>query len=259
MTRKKVKLFYIANDSARKATFKKRKKGLLKKVSELSTLCGIDACAIVYSPYDNQPDVWPSHHGVQRIVSQFKRMPEMEQSKKMVNQDSFIRQRIMKSNDQLKKQRKDNREKEMTALMFQTLVGRSLRPFDMMDLNDLGWTIEQYLKDIYKFQSDINNKMAMVAGSSSSSSLAVAATATALLAPALPLPPPLPPRVMQNVVDSSQAATAAAGSSSGGFDLMEKQPWFMDLMSPQASLGGDMMLPLGDSCHTPLWSNNFLP
>ncbi|KAK1570521.1 hypothetical protein Q3G72_003062 [Acer saccharum] len=255
MTRKKVKLCYIVNDSARKATFKKRKKGLLKKVSELSTLCGIDACAIVYSPYDNQPDVWPSHHGVQRIVSQFKRMPEMEQSKKMVNQDSFLRQRIMKSNDQLKKQMKDNREKEMTELMFQTLVGRSLHPFNIMDLNDLGWTIDQYLKDIHKFQSDTNNRMSLAAGSSSSSSSAAAA---ALLAP----PPPPPDHgVMRNVGENSQAAAAAAaaGNSSGGFEQMEKQPWFMDLMSPQVNFGGDIMLPFGDTFHTPLWSNKFLP
>ncbi|KAK2658175.1 hypothetical protein Ddye_004708 [Dipteronia dyeriana] len=249
MTRKKVKLCYIVNDSARKATFKKRKKGLLKKVSELSTLCGIDACAIVYSPYDNQPEVWPSHHGVQRIVSQFKRMPEMEQSKKMVNQDSFLRQRIVKSNDQLKKQMKDNREKEMTELMFQTLVGRSLHPFNIMDLNDLVWTIDQYLKDIRKFQSDTNNRMSLAAGSSSSSS------AAALLAP----PPPPPDHgVMKNVGENSQAA-AAGNSTSGGFEQMEKQPWFMDLMSPQVNFGGDIMLPFGDTCHTPLWSNKFLP
>ena len=103
MTRKKVKLAYISNDSARKATFKKRKKGLMKKVSELSTLCGIEACAIVYSPYDAQPEVWPSPIMVQRVLSQFKNMPEMEQSKKMVNQEHFLRQRIGKANEQLKK------------------------------------------------------------------------------------------------------------------------------------------------------------
>ena len=85
MTRKKVKLAYIVNDSARKATFKKRKRGLMKKVSELSTLCGIEACAIVFSPYDAQPELWPSPIGVQRVLSQFKKMPEMEQSKKMVH------------------------------------------------------------------------------------------------------------------------------------------------------------------------------
>ncbi|KAK3222411.1 hypothetical protein Dsin_009436 [Dipteronia sinensis] len=60
MTRK-VKLWYMAKDSARKATFRKRKKGLWKKVSELSsTLCGIDVCAIVYNPYDNQPSRGPN-------------------------------------------------------------------------------------------------------------------------------------------------------------------------------------------------------
>lgn len=85
MTRKKVKLAYIANDSARKATYKKRKRGLMKKVSELSTLCGIEACAIIFSPYDSQPELWPSPIGVQRVLSQFKKMPEMEQSKKMVS------------------------------------------------------------------------------------------------------------------------------------------------------------------------------
>ena len=39
----------------------------MKKVSELSTLCGIEACAIVYSPYDAQPEVWPSPIVVQHV------------------------------------------------------------------------------------------------------------------------------------------------------------------------------------------------
>ncbi|CAK9328457.1 unnamed protein product [Citrullus colocynthis] len=149
MTRKKVKLAYIANDSARKATFKKRKRGLMKKVSELSTLCGIEACAIVFSPYDSQPELWPSPIGVQRVLSQFKKMPEMEQSKKMVNQETFLRQRIAKANEQLKKMRKDNREKEITRLMFQSLAAtKGLHGLNMLDLNDLGWLIDQNLKDI---------------------------------------------------------------------------------------------------------------
>ncbi|XP_050384409.1 agamous-like MADS-box protein AGL80 [Argentina anserina] len=148
MTRKKVNLTYITNDSARKATFKKRKKGLMKKVSELTTLCDIDACAIVYSPYDSQPDVWPSPLGVHRVLAQFKTMPEMEQSKKMVNQESFLRQRINKAQEQLKKQKKDNREKDMTRVMFQSLTGKTLQGLTMSDLTDLGWVIDQYLKDI---------------------------------------------------------------------------------------------------------------
>lgn len=84
------------------------------------------------------------------MLSQFKKVPEMEQSKKMVNQDSFLRQRIAKANEQLKKQRKDNREKEITQVMFQSLTGKALLNLNMMDLNDLGWLIEQNLKEICK-------------------------------------------------------------------------------------------------------------
>ncbi|XP_062083473.1 agamous-like MADS-box protein AGL80 isoform X2 [Humulus lupulus] len=121
MTRKKVKLAYINNDSSRKATFKKRKKGLLKKVSELSTLCAVDACAIIYSPYEAQPAVFPSTAGVNRILARFKKMPEIEQSKKMVNQEAFLKQKIGKVNEQVKKLRKENREKEMNRLMYSNL------------------------------------------------------------------------------------------------------------------------------------------
>ncbi|XWS42274.1 hypothetical protein CRYUN_Cryun16bG0001000 [Craigia yunnanensis] len=124
MTRKKVKLAYITNDSSRKATYRKRKKGLRKKVSELSTLCGIKACVVIYHPYESQSEVWPSPIGVQRVLSEFKKLPEMKQSKKMVNQESFLRRRIAKGNEQLKKQCKDNREKEMTQVMFQNLAGK---------------------------------------------------------------------------------------------------------------------------------------
>ncbi|KAF4359396.1 hypothetical protein F8388_009809 [Cannabis sativa] len=121
MTRKKVKLAYINNDSSRKATYKKRKKGLMKKVSELSTLCGVDACAIIYNPYDTQPEVYPSPAGVHRIVTKFKKMPEIEQSKKMVNQETFLKQKISKVSEQVKKLKKENRDKEMNRLLYGNL------------------------------------------------------------------------------------------------------------------------------------------
>lgn len=122
----------------------------MKKVSELSTLCGIDACAIIYSPYDTSPEVWPNTIGAQRVLAEFKRMPEMEQSKKMVNQESFIRQRIAKASEQLKKQSKENREKEMTEIMYQGLTGKGLQNLNLGDLNDLGWVIDQNLKEVNK-------------------------------------------------------------------------------------------------------------
>lgn len=94
---------------------------MLKKIGELSTLCGIEACAIVYGPDDLEPEAWPSDKGVQKVLGKFRTMPELEQSKKMVNQESFIGQRIMKSNEQMMKVMKENREKEITIFLIHCL------------------------------------------------------------------------------------------------------------------------------------------
>ncbi|EEF40630.1 mads box protein, putative [Ricinus communis] len=51
---------FITNVSVRRMTFRQRRAGLLKKLKELATLCGIVACAIIFSAYDSSPDVWPS-------------------------------------------------------------------------------------------------------------------------------------------------------------------------------------------------------
>ncbi|XP_075107289.1 agamous-like MADS-box protein AGL80 [Nicotiana tabacum] len=240
MTRKKVKLAFITNDSARKATFKKRKKGLIKKVSELSTLCGIDACAIIYSPYENQPEVWPNTMGTQRVLVEFKRMPEMEQSKKMVNQESFIRQRIAKASEQLKKQSKENREKEMTEVMYQYLAGKGLQNLNLVDLNDLGWVIDQNLKEINKRIEAFKN-----GASTSSSSAAVVSQAAA--------PPPVEQKLVVEL----------------GLEGMQRTQteWFNDWMNNNTSeqqIGfghGDEMIMhnFSDNHNTSVWPNAFFP
>ncbi|PQQ13955.1 agamous-like MADS-box protein AGL80 [Prunus yedoensis var. nudiflora] len=96
MTRKKIDLAYIKNDVARKTTFKKRKSGLMKKVSELSILCGTDACAVIYGQHQANPDVSPCPDGALRTITRFKQMSKMERSRNMLNQESFLRQTILK-------------------------------------------------------------------------------------------------------------------------------------------------------------------
>ncbi|GAB2298783.1 Agamous-like MADS-box protein agl80 [Dionaea muscipula] len=261
MTRKKVKLAYITNDSARKATYKKRKKGFLKKMYELTTLCEIKACAIIYSPYDAQPEVWPSTADAQQVLSKFRRMPEMEKSKKMVNQEEFLRQRINKAAEQLRKLQKDNREKEMTQLMYQCLStgGKSLlHNLDVLDLNDLGWLIDQNLKAIYKRLENLNKETA----------------AKQLLATGAQQE-----RVYQDI------------AMGGGFEIMGTmeqvgpQPWYMEMMNPhdQMAAGGfgsnvaaasitgagagagagenKMLMTFADYSNNvnPLWSSAFFP
>ncbi|KAL4325603.1 hypothetical protein GQ457_11G031700 [Hibiscus cannabinus] len=56
MTRRKVELTWITNQSARRASLRKRRVGLLKKVQELTTLCGIKSCLFMYNPGDMLDD-----------------------------------------------------------------------------------------------------------------------------------------------------------------------------------------------------------
>ncbi|CAM8985796.1 unnamed protein product [Rhodiola kirilowii] len=50
MARGKTKIALIKDDKVLKSTFQKRKKGVIKKVMELTTLCDIIACIVIYGP-----------------------------------------------------------------------------------------------------------------------------------------------------------------------------------------------------------------
>ncbi|CAN6579896.1 hypothetical protein ACFX13_038113 [Malus domestica] len=160
MSRKKVKLAYIQNDTTRKLTFKKRKKGFMKKMSEITALCDVEACAVVYGQNDTQPEVWPSPSGVQGTYAKFRAMPSMEQTKNQLNMVTFLRQRIEKAKEQLRKQKKENREKEMSILMNQCLTGRSLQDLNMGDLKDLGWVVDHKVEEINKKVKKVNDELA---------------------------------------------------------------------------------------------------
>ncbi|KAI4357170.1 hypothetical protein L6164_001136 [Bauhinia variegata] len=245
MTRKKVKLQFIDNDSMRKATFKKRKKGLIKKINELSTLCDVDACAVIYSPFDPQPEIWPSPWRVQNVLNKFRKMPDLEQSKRMMNQESFIAQRISKTNEQLRKLRKDNREKLMTQLMYQYLnVGKIQHNMTMSDLNDLSLFIDQNMMKITKRIDE-------------------------LVKPTLSQ---IQPNVAgQNPTPTFEIATGEAQGAGTNIEwlLAKERPgleanmgglqnrqWFMGLDNN----GREGMLPIGDANYqNPFWFNTFFP
>ncbi|CAL9097955.1 unnamed protein product [Musa textilis] len=149
MARKKVKLAWIANDSTRRVTFKKRKRGLIKKVSELATLCDVKACLILYGAQEQHPSVWPSFHEAARVLNEFRSMPEMEQCKKMMNQEGFLFQRIAKLQEQLRKQERENRELETSLLMYEGLAGRSLHDVGIEDATSLAWMVEMKTQLVY--------------------------------------------------------------------------------------------------------------
>ncbi|XP_028779464.1 agamous-like MADS-box protein AGL80 [Neltuma alba] len=151
MTRNKVPLAYLPSDAARKTTYKKRMKGLAKKVSELTILCGIEACAIVFSPYESNPKVWPNSRGAQQVIARFQNAPAPDE-KRNLNQESFARQRIAKINAQLEKQREENCKKVTKLAVFQCAEGKSMGDEMIVDLDDIDRLTQENI-------SKIKNKM----------------------------------------------------------------------------------------------------
>ncbi|OEL14139.1 hypothetical protein BAE44_0024849 [Dichanthelium oligosanthes] len=124
MPRNKVNLQWISNESTRRVAYKKRSKGLVKKTSELATLCGIKACVVVYGEGETQPEVWPSVSEATRVLERFKAMPEIGKFKKMQTQEDLIHGRISKLRGQVCKLDLVNREHETSRLLHESMEGR---------------------------------------------------------------------------------------------------------------------------------------
>ncbi|XP_050885211.1 agamous-like MADS-box protein AGL80 [Lathyrus oleraceus] len=150
MARGKVKLAYIMNNSTRRATFRKRRNGILKKIDELSTLCGIDACAIIYGENNPQAEVWPSRIGVRSVLYRFMRLPELERSRKMVDLEGFLSDSIVKARELLKKQIEENQKKEMAYLITQFIhTGEyNMENMSLTKVTSLAAFIDKSLKEV---------------------------------------------------------------------------------------------------------------
>ncbi|KAI9156367.1 hypothetical protein LWI28_005054 [Acer negundo] len=148
MTRKKVNLAWIANDSDRKVCFKKRRDGLSKKVNELSILCNVSAVIIIYSPDDTEPKTWPIPSEVQEILERFNNMPELERTRKMINQETYLQQRVSKLDEKFKMLQRKNNERDGSNLMHYFDQGNSLDRLSETELETLIWFVDKKHKEI---------------------------------------------------------------------------------------------------------------
>ncbi|XP_047080126.1 agamous-like MADS-box protein AGL62 [Lolium rigidum] len=68
--RKKIEIRPIESEAARQVCFSKRRTGLFKKVSELSTLCGAEVAAVVFSPGGKVFSI--GHPSVDSVLDRFR-------------------------------------------------------------------------------------------------------------------------------------------------------------------------------------------
>jgi len=130
---------------ARKATYNKRKKGIIKKVSELTTLCGVSACAIISNPFNSQTEVWPDREGAKKVIERYQNSSVKDETKNL-NQEGLIMQNIAKAKERLRKLETKNHGKKLNRLMYECMQNKNL-------LNNL--TAEE-LKDLDEF---VENKL----------------------------------------------------------------------------------------------------
>ncbi|CAJ2655114.1 agamous-like mads-box protein agl80-like [Trifolium pratense] len=149
MTRRKVKLAFISSNSARKASYNKRKRGIIKKVRELTVLCDVPGCIIISNPFNpDETAVFPDREGAMQVIERY-RNTAMKDESKNVNQQSFLLQRITKGREKLERLRHDNHEKETGIRMLDCIQNNKLPDnLSIPDLHDLDKIVEKNLKEI---------------------------------------------------------------------------------------------------------------
>jgi hypothetical protein len=99
---------------AKLTTFHNRKKGLKKKAYELSTLCGVDTCVIIFGPKEGEfsstkPEIWPENHEeVRRILTRFKDHSKEKREKPSIGLPESFENQKKKIEDELSKRQGQN-------------------------------------------------------------------------------------------------------------------------------------------------------
>ncbi|KAL2944898.1 Agamous-like MADS-box protein AGL17 [Bienertia sinuspersici] len=126
MGRVKIAMEFISKEKARNNTFAKRKKGLLKKGQELSILCNVPVCIIIY-PYkegkqqqQQQPEVYSFKEDIEtaksirdpkiawEIIDRYLRVPNEEKNKNSLNLYDMFDEWTRKADQELTKLRHKN-------------------------------------------------------------------------------------------------------------------------------------------------------
>ncbi|EPS62063.1 hypothetical protein M569_12731, partial [Genlisea aurea] len=159
MGRAKLNMELITKDRPRIATYKKRKSGLIKKLSEFTTLCDVKACMIIYGPKQDggaaEPEIWPENPEEVRRIIEIYEAKSKDSGNKTFGLPDFFQERKKKFKDELDKLNKRSMEaKYPTWFDFMNFLTESqLRDFAAALTNKI-----EYVKSRIEFlRNDGNN------------------------------------------------------------------------------------------------------
>ncbi|CAM8877249.1 unnamed protein product [Rhodiola kirilowii] len=146
MTKKKVQLACISNQTSRRITFRNRSENLIRKLNEISTLTGSVACGIILSPFEGDPPTyWPPN--INDILDSFFSLPETDRSKRMVTVESYLLDEISKLEETHKKLRGDVMEMELNYTMHSIHShGKSIESLSFDETCKIFWFLEEVKK-----------------------------------------------------------------------------------------------------------------
>ncbi|KAG8370502.1 hypothetical protein BUALT_Bualt14G0123500 [Buddleja alternifolia] len=115
MGRGKLRMELISKPKARLMAFEKRKKSLEKKADELSTLCGVNICMIIYwrkhDNESNEPMIWPRNHEVvASMIDSYKSRSNHDCRDRIYNLSNFFKDQTEKIEEERQKLSKKMKE-----------------------------------------------------------------------------------------------------------------------------------------------------
>ncbi|XP_024178675.2 agamous-like MADS-box protein AGL11 [Rosa chinensis] len=142
----KLPLELIKNEKSRNVTFRKRKKGLMKKTYELNKLCDVQCSVIIYENKNGQlvrPDTYPENpEEVKQIIDRF--VSKSAKVRKVENLADFFSKQIMQVKKETAKLRQKNNEAR-----FPSWDDR-LDDFSLDQLLALLKKLEHKIEDVHK-------------------------------------------------------------------------------------------------------------
>ncbi|CAN1262553.1 Agamous-like MADS-box protein AGL90 [Linum perenne] len=152
MARINVQHKLISDEIARITTFKKRKNGLLKKLLEITTLCGVGACTFIIHYFrakgkkdEPKSEVWPSAPEAIDVLEKFKGLPQKKQENNMLNHETLLDKSLRKMTEKLNDEIEKNKWMKMELMLMENFP-----PTGEEDLIDYAKKeIELYVQDFF--------------------------------------------------------------------------------------------------------------